>query len=293
MQAGRAPQRVEPVREPDAVHVPDHGARSGTRRRVWLAGRARSRACSPQARKECGANRPLFPWPAGLADGLARKSYAPALPVRPRTILGSWVPRSRRSARRRFGDLAGTLSRSHLESTPLCRRIQPVDPAPIVPRARAAGARALARARRVPRVDSAARGQPAVRVLRGPAHRQRPARGAPRPEPRVQGRLPALQDDARPSRRRARAAGTATACRSSSRSRRSSASSRRRTSSATAWPSSTPSAASRCSRYIDEWNALTERIGFWVDTDDAYFTLDNDYIESVWWSLKESGRRVS
>ena len=32
---------------------------------------------------------------------------------------------------------------------------------------------------------------------------------------------------------------------------------------------------------------LTERIGFWIDTDDAYFTLSNDYIESVWWSLKE------
>ena len=40
-------------------------------------------------------------------------------------------------------------------------------------------------------------------------------------------------------------------------------------------------------RYIDEWNALTERIGFWIDTDDAYFTLSNDYIESVWWSLKQ------
>jgi isoleucyl-tRNA synthetase len=39
--------------------------------------------------------------------------------------------------------------------------------------------------------------------------------------------------------------------------------------------------------YIDEWTRLTERIAFWVDTDDAYFTLDNDYIESVWWSLKE------
>jgi isoleucyl-tRNA synthetase len=40
-------------------------------------------------------------------------------------------------------------------------------------------------------------------------------------------------------------------------------------------------------RYIDEWNALTERIGFWLDTDDAYYTLDDDYIESVWWSLKQ------
>jgi len=40
-------------------------------------------------------------------------------------------------------------------------------------------------------------------------------------------------------------------------------------------------------RYIDEWNRLTERIGFWIDTDDAYFTLDNEYIESVWWSLRQ------
>ncbi|HEU0024133.1 MAG TPA: isoleucine--tRNA ligase [Thermoleophilaceae bacterium] len=41
-------------------------------------------------------------------------------------------------------------------------------------------------------------------------------------------------------------------------------------------------------RYIDEWNELTARIGFWIDTDDAYFTLSNDYIESVWWSLKQT-----
>ena len=40
-------------------------------------------------------------------------------------------------------------------------------------------------------------------------------------------------------------------------------------------------------RYIDEWNQLTERIGFWLDTDDAYYTLDDEYIESVWWSLKQ------
>ncbi len=40
-------------------------------------------------------------------------------------------------------------------------------------------------------------------------------------------------------------------------------------------------------RYIDEWNRLTERIGFWIDTDDAYYTLDESYVESVWWSLKQ------
>jgi isoleucyl-tRNA synthetase len=39
--------------------------------------------------------------------------------------------------------------------------------------------------------------------------------------------------------------------------------------------------------YVEEWNRLTERIGFWVDLDDPYVTLENDYIESVWWSLSE------
>ncbi|WP_217914325.1 isoleucine--tRNA ligase [Miltoncostaea marina] len=37
--------------------------------------------------------------------------------------------------------------------------------------------------------------------------------------------------------------------------------------------------------YVDEWERLTERIGFWVDTGRAYRTMDTDYIESVWWSL--------
>ena len=39
--------------------------------------------------------------------------------------------------------------------------------------------------------------------------------------------------------------------------------------------------------YLEEWNRLTERIGFWVDLDDAYRTLDPTYIESVWWALKQ------
>jgi isoleucyl-tRNA synthetase len=37
--------------------------------------------------------------------------------------------------------------------------------------------------------------------------------------------------------------------------------------------------------YLEEWNRLTERIGFWLDLDDAYRTLDESYIESVWWAL--------
>ena len=40
-------------------------------------------------------------------------------------------------------------------------------------------------------------------------------------------------------------------------------------------------------RYITDWEKLTERIGFWVNLDDAYVTFTNDYIESVWWILKQ------
>jgi len=39
-------------------------------------------------------------------------------------------------------------------------------------------------------------------------------------------------------------------------------------------------------RYIGDWEAMTERMGFWVDLHDAYYTLENEYIESVWWLLK-------
>jgi isoleucyl-tRNA synthetase len=38
--------------------------------------------------------------------------------------------------------------------------------------------------------------------------------------------------------------------------------------------------------YIQEWERLTDRIAFWVDLDEAYVTYTNDYIESVWWILK-------
>ncbi len=40
-------------------------------------------------------------------------------------------------------------------------------------------------------------------------------------------------------------------------------------------------------RYVKEWEALTERIGFWVDLENAYVTYDNSYIESVWWIVKQ------
>ncbi|MFO7544247.1 MAG: isoleucine--tRNA ligase [Trueperaceae bacterium] len=38
---------------------------------------------------------------------------------------------------------------------------------------------------------------------------------------------------------------------------------------------------------IQDWNAMTERIGFWLDLDDPYITYTNEYIESCWWIMKE------
>ena len=39
--------------------------------------------------------------------------------------------------------------------------------------------------------------------------------------------------------------------------------------------------------YLEDWNDITERIAYWVDLDNAYVTMNNTYIESVWWALKQ------
>jgi len=39
--------------------------------------------------------------------------------------------------------------------------------------------------------------------------------------------------------------------------------------------------------YIQEWEKLTDRIGYWVDLDTAYITYANGYVESVWWILRQ------
>ena len=39
-------------------------------------------------------------------------------------------------------------------------------------------------------------------------------------------------------------------------------------------------------RYVGDWEKMTERMGFWVNMDEAYYTLNNSYIESVWHLLK-------
>lgn len=40
-------------------------------------------------------------------------------------------------------------------------------------------------------------------------------------------------------------------------------------------------------RHTDAFAELTTRMGYWTDLDDAYRTMDPEYVESVWWSLKE------
>ena len=40
-------------------------------------------------------------------------------------------------------------------------------------------------------------------------------------------------------------------------------------------------------RHVDEFEKMTERMGYWVDLSEAYWTMNPGYIESVWWSLKQ------
>ncbi len=85
----------------------------------------------------------------------------------------------------------------------------------------------------------------------------------------------------------ARPAGTATGCRWNSRSRSSSGISSKAEIEAYGIAEFNKLCRESVFAYVEEWNRLTERIGFWIDLDDPYVTLENDYIESVWWSLRQ------
>lgn len=39
--------------------------------------------------------------------------------------------------------------------------------------------------------------------------------------------------------------------------------------------------------YLKDWEQMTARMGYWLDMDKAYVTMENDYIESCWWALKQ------
>jgi isoleucyl-tRNA synthetase len=40
-------------------------------------------------------------------------------------------------------------------------------------------------------------------------------------------------------------------------------------------------------RHVDEFTKMTRRMGFWVDFDEAYWTMSPEYVESVWWSIQQ------
>ncbi|MGI6160674.1 MAG: isoleucine--tRNA ligase [Christensenellales bacterium] len=44
-------------------------------------------------------------------------------------------------------------------------------------------------------------------------------------------------------------------------------------------------------KYKEEWERMSERVGFWADMENPYITYENDYIESVWWSIKEISKK--
>ena len=44
-------------------------------------------------------------------------------------------------------------------------------------------------------------------------------------------------------------------------------------------------------RYVKDWERLTERIGFWLDMASAYWTMSNEYIQSVWWQLGQMWKK--
>ena len=133
--------------------------------------------------------------------------------------------RSASSWRDNLSDRSRSSSRPTSRAYPLspCRRTvgrsQPLVPAP-----RRGRPRALARARRLPRVAAPPRGRRPLGLLRGPAHCQRPARRPPRAGARVQGHLPPLQDHARLLRRAQGRLGLPRPAGGDRRSRRSSAS---------------------------------------------------------------------
>lgn len=44
-------------------------------------------------------------------------------------------------------------------------------------------------------------------------------------------------------------------------------------------------------KYVDAWEKMTNKVGYWVDMENPYITYDNKYIESVWWALKELSKK--
>jgi isoleucyl-tRNA synthetase len=53
----------------------------------------------------------------------------------------------------------------------------------------------------------------------------------------------------------------------------------------------TEHARSKVLTYVNEWKKTVDRMGRWVDFDNSYKTMDNTFIESVWWALGEMNKK--
>jgi isoleucyl-tRNA synthetase len=56
--------------------------------------------------------------------------------------------------------------------------------------------------------------------------------------------------------------------------------------------SSTPHVASAILRFDKEWEVIIKRVARWVDFENSYKTMDNTYMESVWWVQKLIQQRI-
>ena len=105
--------------------------------------------------------------------------------------------------------------------------------------------------------------------------------------PPLQGPLPAVPHDAGQARRRARAAGTATACPVEVEVEKELGFSAKFEIEDYGIERFNAKCRASVQRYVEDWQSLTSRIGMWLDTAGAYWTLSNEYIESVWWLFRQ------
>ena len=125
-----------------------------------------------------------------------------------------------------------------------------------------------------------------------PTANGRPGR-PPRAGPHLQGHLSALPHHARQLRRPQGRLGLPRPARWSSRSRSAWASARKEQIEEYGIAEFNRLCKASVTEYVDDWKRLTERIGFWIDLDDAYWTMTDSYIESVWWILAEFWKQGS
>ena len=144
--------------------------------------------------------------------------------------------------------------------------------------ARGAHPRVLARARGLPSLPRAAQGRGPLHLLRGPADRQRAPGHPPRPRPHAEGRHLPLPRPQRPARRAQGRAGTPTGCRSRSRSRSPSGIHGKEAIRDYGIEAFTRRCIDSVFTYVEEWERLTDRIGYWLDLPEAYVTYHESYV---------------